>query len=239
MKLVAEYNYYLTAGYFTFSRELKPYGYFDIFQDMATRHVDEFSLGYDALFSKGIIWVLARVKYEIFHPIIHEMKIIGRTWPHPHRRFDTVRDYLLMDENGKVMAKGSSLWCLVDYQTGRLLSTSVVPFEGEFVEEYNYDGKFEKILYNKELLTDLGDYQVSLSDIDWNGHMNNAKYSEIVFDLLSKEEIKSLKGMEIDFLLQTFLLEKIELKGYDLEKEKIIVGYKGENACFIAKCLFK
>lgn len=238
MKLIAEYEYFLSAGYYTFSRELKPYGYFDVFQDMASRHVKEFNMDYDALFPKGIIWVLARVRYEVIHPIAYGMKIIGRTWPHPHRRFDTLRDYLLLNENGIIMAKGTSLWCLVDYQSGKLLPMSFAPIEGEFVDEYNYEDRIERINYDKEKLVSLGNYKVCISDIDWNGHMNNAKYSELVFNLLSKEEACALKGMEINFLLQTFLSEEIELKGYSFDKEKIIIGYKGEYACFVAKCTF-
>ena len=237
MKLVGEYTYKLTSAHYSLFRELKPYGYFDMFQDMASKHAESLNVDYDTLFPKGIIWVLARVKYEMINKITPGMKIVGKTWPHPSGRFDSIRDYLLLDESGNIMAKGSSLWCLVNFNNGRLLPTNVAPIEGDFYEESVFENKLEKISYDENKLVELGSYKVVLSDIDWNGHMNNAKYTEVVFNLLSKEEARILKGMEVNYLLQMFLDEEMALKGYRNEKEIIIVGYKGEHACFIAKCI--
>ncbi len=238
MKLYYEHTYDLTSGYFDYNRHLRPYGYFDLFQDLASKHAGVLNIDFDALFPKGIIWVLARTKYEVIKKDKGHV-YLGCTWPHVSSRFDMVRDYMLKNENNEVVALGSSVWCLVDYKSGRLIPSSNASIDGEFLTESVFQNKLEKITFDESKLVDYGMHTVLLSDLDWNGHMNNARYSELVFNLLTKEDANKLISMELNYLEQMFLEESMTLKGYRNENEIIVVGIKGEHYCFSAKCILE
>ena len=190
---------------------------------MASMHASKLNVGFDDLMKNNITWVLARVKFEKVSKIYQDLPLVGKTWPHPHNRFDSVRDYLIFDDKGNVLAKGSSLWCLINFKTGRLLPTNSAPIEGDFVEDSVYENKLEKINYDETLLESLSTYRVVLSDIDCNQHMNNAKYAELVYNLLTKEESELLNSMEINYLQQAFLGDELNLKGYRILNEIIIL----------------
>jgi acyl-ACP thioesterase len=238
MKLIDSYKFNLPSSYYV-NDLLKPYGYFDIFQELASKHASKLGIGFEDLSVKNITWVLARVKYEIVNKISIGISLVGHTWPHPHSRFDSIRDYLIYDDNGNLMAKGTSVWCLINFSNGRLLPTSCAPIEGDFVEDYVYETKLEKISYEECLLENYGVYRVKEDDIDCNKHMNNAKYGEVVFSKLNEDEFNSLVSIEINYLLQAYLEDEILLKGYRKDNQKFIIGYKGEHICFIAKCEMK
>ena len=52
MKLIEEYKFSLPSSYYSFNKELKPFGYFDIFQSMASMHASKLNVGFDDLMKK-------------------------------------------------------------------------------------------------------------------------------------------------------------------------------------------
>ena len=64
MKLELDRKYYLRFSDFDKFSNIKPSSVLDIFQDIASAHAELLEIGFNALDSKNLLWVVARTKFE-------------------------------------------------------------------------------------------------------------------------------------------------------------------------------
>ena len=90
-------------------------------------------------------------------------------------------------------------------------------------------------------LEKLGERKILYSDIDGNGHMNNARYGSFVMDFLPSEyQNKSWSDFRINYNKEAVLGEMIELYGTFCDENKKIsmIGKQGQNICFEAELFY-
>lgn len=237
MKLIKEINFRLTTGAFDCYDRIRPYAIFDLFQEIAGIHAEEMNIGFQKLLSKDIIWVLARNKYTIEHQIKVSSVVTVKTWPHPYGHFDCVRDYEIYDESGNLCVRGSSKWCLVNINSMKIVPMTNANVEGEHYEKNTYDEHFSKIEFDQKSKCEIvGKHIVQMSDLDHNGHMNNAKYAELLCNVLELNEAQKIISVEMNYLKQLFLHDIITLKMIKKDHETILIGEKDETCCFVCRC---
>jgi hypothetical protein len=93
----------------------------------------------------------------------------------------------------------------------------------------------------KEGLAKVGERRAAYSDIDYNGHVNNARYVQWIQDIVDNEKLTGARAMRIDinYLSEVKKGENIEFWTVPLEK-----AAKDEYALFIegrrdAKSVFR
>ena len=123
-KLIYQKKYTYTVMNRTCFDEIAPWSVLDIFQDVASGHVEEYHLCFDGMLSKGLIWVLVRTKYQVINdPKPSNKELYVTTWQSEQARADFTRDYIIKDKDGNILIKGSSKWCLIDINTRRIAPT--------------------------------------------------------------------------------------------------------------------
>ena len=145
--------------------------------------------------------------------------------------FEFDRDFFVEDENGKILLRGTSKWCVVDATTRRLAKMQQLKLPVAEQMERAFDQKFFK---TEAFVPDFAPdyvYGVSAADIDANGHMNNSVYAKIVFDALGGNK-KSIKTFQLNFLKEAFCGQRIDIFCKKVEAGVLIVGKKceGENS---------
>ena len=108
-----------------------PQSLLTFFQDIAGEHASNLGVGYQPMIDKDLIWVIVRSKYTLYENPIVDKKYILSTWPQPKGNIDFVRDYLISDEDGNIIAKGTSKWCVTNFKTRRLVRAREVNFNNE------------------------------------------------------------------------------------------------------------
>lgn len=197
-------------------------------QDVAGIHGEMLNVGFEKLQARNIIWVLLRSKFEVVkEPKLFE-EVIIETWPHTPSKIDFDRDYVIKNIDGEVLVKATSKWCLVDSIERTILRANKVNME---IEEYTplYDS-FPKIKYDKTLFTYVNKFKVLNHHLDHNGHMNNAYYAEMVYDVLNMH----IKEFEINYIKEAHLDDEIDIYTF-FDEEKYIMGMVKEEVCFICK----
>lgn len=151
-------------------------------QEIAGEHCERISFSYGQLAQRGLFWAVVRNRLQI-----HRMPTVGeqirlRTWPMPTTRTAYPRATEALDQNGEVLFRSVSLWVLMD----RDQRTMVLPAKSDVVVEGVLLGTEPEGPRSLPPLTegDCRTRQVCYTDLDRNGHMNNAKYLDWVFDLL-------------------------------------------------------
>ena len=164
---------------------LKPSMILFFAQEIAGRHCVQLEVDYDTLEKKRLFWAVTRHKVQITRLPMRGETIRIETWPMPTTRVDYPRSMVAYDANGNELFRSISLWVLMDLDTRSMIlpgksGISVVgTLRGN--ELSSPLGLMAKPLNNHRQRT------VSFTDLDRNGHMNNTRYLDWIYDLLPSD----------------------------------------------------
>ena len=151
-------------------------------QEVAGNHFSLLAMDYETLAQRGLFWAITRNKVQITRLPVRGEKIRLETWPMPTTRVAYPRSIVAYDEDGNEVFRSITLWVLMD-----LGSRSMVLPGKSGIEVAG-------TLRGNELTSPLGlpakalanrrSRSVCFTDLDRNGHMNNTKYLDWIYDLL-------------------------------------------------------
>lgn len=219
---------------------LKPYIYFDFFQDIAGFHAESLGFGYDNTIKKNIAWILMKNKVTIYeYPKPYEILTI-KTYPTEKSKIDFIRDYEVKDESDRIIARGTSQWCLVDIINKKILRTNVLDFPNDLNEPSFYQEKISKINFNDyDELNKKIEYITRYSDIDHYHHTNNARYAEMIYNAIDLRNI-FVKEITLNYNIETPVNKKITIYIKDnIINNKLIAEGGGLNESNNASFTFK
>lgn len=221
----------LYNSYFDFNDRLTAKSILSIFQDVASIHAEEIGVGYESMLSNNLYWVLSRVKFDIIRmPKINEVVIV-ETWPHVKGRIDFDRDMRILSENGDLLVKATSKWCVIDATSRMLSRTDNVNYEGEYYTDVNYGDRFNKIVLPSDQMEEKFKYRVRFSDLDHNKHMNNTNYANLVSNAINN---KKFNHFEINFINECRLGDEIATYSCNSESEEYVLGKVNNSTVFNA-----
>ena len=195
------------------NNRLKLSSFFNYMQDVASAHADNLNVGWKALQTEGLFWVLSWMKIDFENYPKFEDVIKIKTWPKGKYKLYALRDFILSDGNLEIYGKASSAWLLLNLQTKRINDLNKflinIPYSPNdhalnvLPEKINLENSKETFLYK----------QVDYTDIDINEHVNNAKYIEYIqncYDLDFHKNYK-IKSLTVSFNSETKFGDKLEL----------------------------
>lgn len=151
-------------------------------QEVAGHHSDLLSLSYDELASRGLFWAVIRNRVQVTRLPRSGETITLETWPMPTTRTAYPRSTVAYDAQGQELFRSVSLWILMDRNTRAM----VLPGNSGVIVEGTLRGTelaAPRSLAPKPMTNDRSRC-VCFTDLDRNGHMNNARYLDWITDLL-------------------------------------------------------
>ncbi len=228
-----EKDYYLRASDFESNFTLKPSSILDIFQDVAGCHANDLGSGFIDLVKRNLAWVLISTKYELYKNPPMYSTLRAKTWPLKSNGVKFQREYLLYLD-GELVAKGTSMWTIIDYKERRVsVQKEIYSSMESMATETNFDEKLKK-------LSDFeSEYSVQVSpkrsEIDINRHLNNIYYSTLVVDNMRSTLNESVRKFQIDYNKEVLLNDIIDLH-FKREGDKVFSkGNVGERNAFIVE----
>ena len=179
---------------------MQPAAMLDIFQDLAITHAEELGIGRAPMLEKGVVWVVVRAKLEVVQQPKHNTVVTVRTWPHSLSKFSFIRDFSMRDERGVELVKATQEWVLMDYKARRFASAKDA-YHGphDFDDARAFEKKPRKIadfkIEGEPALTIVP----SFSDIDVNGHVNNAMYANYIINAVHPGPDFCMRTLQIDY----------------------------------------
>lgn len=198
---------------------LKPSAMLLYIQQTAGEHSDSYDLTYEALAQRGIFWAVIRHKIEVTRLPRENEKITLETWPMPTTRVAFPRSTMAYDQQGNVLFRSICLWILMDLNTRSMLlpGKSGVDVAGFL--------RGDELPTPKSLLplplANSNPRCVVFSDLDRNGHMNNARYLDWVQDLLPSDHHRDHPIRE---LTMSYINEALEGQNLDLTWDRDEAG---------------
>lgn len=197
-------DHLLNTGDVDFKKQMKISTMLYFFQEIAVKHATLMGVGFDEMQSKGMFWVLAKIKIKIHAFPNLDDKIIIKSWPKPSRFAMYTRDYQILDKSGNILIAASSVWCILNTSDHSLYKgESPIP-PMEYLTENAIADRLKHISLAEEFQnaeTLLFKKTIRYSDVDYNMHFNNTRFGEIVMDCFSLDFLSenTIDTVQINF----------------------------------------
>ena len=217
---------------------LKPANLFRFFQDIALKATEEVGADSISLSKRGIDWVITRMDVDIKRLPHCNEKITVCTYPGKDLAMLYPRYFYILDSNNEIIVRSSSIWALIDAKTRKVIvdKDTIKRLPGEHQDfELPLPSKIAPS-ENKELIETR---TIHYSDLDFNCHMNNVRYVELLMDIHDFEFYKSHRPSFISLNYIREIKEKEKVSVYsNKENPEIIEVQVDSSTSFLAKVTF-
>lgn len=162
---------------------------FNLFQDIADLHAEKLGLGYNFCVENFMTWVGTNYHIKINQLPVRDEEFILKTWPTASSGITAIRDFELVNKEGKGLIQASSSWALIDLNRKRPVSIQKYMGDLTLLSERAIEGDLKKIDLPEIFDTSFNEV-IRLDDIDINQHVNNAVYPSFLMDGLEETFIK-------------------------------------------------
>ncbi|MDD3119363.1 MAG: thioesterase [Victivallales bacterium] len=174
----------------------------DYLQEAAARHTNSRGIGMFQLRSRNRFWVLSRLRIDLTDYPVWNESVTVETWPKGSRLVVAARDFRLTGADGRPLGVATSQWLLLNAATRKPGSLEIVTTAFPQLPEVPpaIDAPPPKVprlpRYDHQIIRKPG-----FSDIDLNGHLNNARYFDWVVDALPPEcHARRIASVAINYL---------------------------------------
>ena len=186
---------------------------------------------------RGLAFLLTRVAIRIYHPLWTHEEIDVQTWVCDGHglAFDRCFRILRGDE---VVAEAFSVWALMELGSQKLLRRDQFsyPFPGDEPLKLDLPLRF-RVPHVEEMLL-AGHRSIVYSDIDYNGHMNNTRYPDMLCDFTPEICDRQITGVVLSYLHEAAFGKTLAVYRKDNGEEHLFrtVDEDG-NTCLEARLL--
>jgi len=227
------------------SWRLKPTSFMNLAQEAAGLHAVHLGFGYDDLIVNNTAWILSRVHIEFLDTPTWRENITLTTWHKGLNRLFYLRDFILTDENGKERAKATTSWLVLNLETRRLVRDPQLMEEGTVNLENAIETPADKVQLPKDVEPVLAfEHVVGYSDVDMNGHANNAMYMQWAMDAVDYDiaSARPVRELTINFNHETKAGDSVALYRYVVEQEDglhvFVEGKVSDVSAFCVEMIF-
>ncbi|MDR2864029.1 MAG: acyl-ACP thioesterase [Spirochaetaceae bacterium] len=177
---------------------ITPFALFNYFQDAAESHAEIIGVGREAMESRKQLWVLSRISVFIEKRAKLDQEVLIQSWPRGFDRLFCVRDYTLADLSNNIIVRARSGWLVLDAEKHRPLRPQSL--ELSLPENKNLDALpfLLPALAARDELRKTSERTALYSDIDFNAHVNNARYVQWIQDISDADSLKNAHEIRID-----------------------------------------
>ena len=180
-------------------REMRPGEVLACMQETANHQFRTHAQSLDALRdTKGVGFILSRIAIDFLQPVYayESVRLVtatcaGHGFCFP-RRFEMIR-------GGETVARAMSQWAMVRVSDRTLLRVEQAPLGFGDEPEIAVDMPLRFRVPRELVFERVGQRRVAYSDLDYNMHMNNTKYPNMVCDFLPDVTTLRVRGMSLSY----------------------------------------
>lgn len=210
-----------------------------LFSEMAGEDYEGRGLGHTILWEHGQAFLLSRMSLRFHRKPRYSEQTIAVTWERFSKGVFFYRDYEIRNESGELLISGTSLWFLINPLSREVLRPNMILGGIRTGDPETADCAPCKKVPRNNSLPILGSRPIYFSDIDANGHVNNAVYGKIADDFLPDDYRKrGVRDVFIEFKTETVKGDTLLIKGAPTENGFIVQGMSGEMYAFGVEFVF-
>jgi acyl-ACP thioesterase len=226
------------------SGRLKPASFMNLAQEAAGQHAVYLGFGYDDLIVTNTAWILSRVHIRFVDTPMWKDDVVLSTWHKGLNRLFFVRDFRLTEKEGRTRVEATTSWLVMNLETRRLVRDPQLREGSECLEDV-IATPAGKVQMPKDVEPQLMfEHLVAYSDIDVNGHANNAMYMQWAMDAVDYDiaSTRPVKEVTINFNHETKAGDVVALYKSIIKTEDgrrvYVEGKVGDTSAFCVEIIF-
>ena len=180
-------------------RHVRPSQMLVYMQETANYHMQSVGQSLDDVRDQnGLAFILTRLTVNFHRPLLAHENINVRTWIGEGKGLNFPRCFSVERENGEIAAQGASQWALIDLKTH--LPVKASSFSFAYAPEEPLPITTPRRFVLPEKMVEVGQRRIVYSDVDYNGHMNNTRYPDMLCDFLPDGIVPHIRTMHFSYL---------------------------------------
>lgn len=209
-------------------------------QEVSNHHMESCGLSLDRLRDeKRLAFILSKIRMRLYQPLYAFENIEVQTWTCEGRGFAISRFYRIM-RGDCVIADADTTWALVNIDNKSLVrqeDIDIYSFENE--PTVTLDIPLRLRFPRGAELESVGSRRIVYSDLDYNMHMNNTRYPDMLCDFMSEDEIGAVKGFVLSYVHEAAMGDVLDVRTVRCGEERYFrtVNEAGDT-CLEAAVIF-
>ncbi|MBR5135345.1 MAG: hypothetical protein IKV35_07080 [Clostridia bacterium] len=216
-------------------RLLTPTAQLQYQQEAGERHFGEGNLGFETIAQFGMAFLLLQNNAVIYRRPTANEDVVIKTWSHSVKGVKFFRAYRFEDTDGNTLIDSTATFVLVDVNAHTMLRPSQFPVEIAHHGDLPHSCPLPEKLKMPAETEACGEHRVMLSQLDFNGHLNNTRYADIVFDHLPVDAAQTMTGFSIAFVHEAKWNDTLRLSYARTENGYMMTAENGDDTCFTAQ----
>lgn len=217
------------------NREVHPSGVLMFMQETGNRQFEAAGRPLDGIRDEqGVGFILSRIAIDMPSPIHAYEDIAVETFTCKSRGFTFPRGWEIRRE-GEVVARAMSQWALVRIADRSLVRADEFPMSFGDEPELQTEMPLRFRIPRELAFEQVGERRIAFSDIDYNMHMNNTKYPDMLCDFLADPAHTRVTGVSLAYCKEAAYGDTLIVERADAgEGIYYIRTRKGEETCLEA-----
>ena len=211
---------------------------FRYFQDIALLATESKGVDSISLSKRNIDWVITRMTVQIKRLPKCDEEIVVCTHPGKDMAMLYPRYFYIMDAKGEIIVSSSSIWALIDNTTRKVIVDRDVIAKLP-PESYDCQPDLPEKLAESPNKRFIEKRTIHYSDLDFNSHMNNVRYVELLMDVHDTAfyDTHSVKRISLNYMRELKEKEAVEVFT-DASSPETISVYNADGLSFLGKVEF-
>ncbi len=204
-------------------------------QDVSEKNLAALGLGYEKMAQDGIVFLLITNSVKIGRMPVHGETITMKTHPRGLAGAQFYRDFIVYSNSEKIIEIMQTS-VITNTRTHKLLRPAQFLDYGVFSpEKIPAEERISKVAV-PDALPLVGEHTVRYSDLDYNTHLNNAVYANILDDFLpGGHEGRQYARVQINYLAESRLGDTLRIYAQE-EDGRILMQGINERGCGFTAC---
>ena len=220
------------------NRVVRPTQILVFMQEASNHHIKALGTDLDKLRDEqGLAFILSKIRLALYKPLYAFEEITVETWTVESRGFSFNRFFRII-RGDEVIAAADTTWALISLNNGELCRVDAFDFKFEHDAPMDIGLPARFRVPKNEFLDYIGERKIVYSDLDYNMHMNNTKYADMLCDFMPYDVIPKIKGISLSYLHEAAFGDNIKIfSAHDSEKFDFRTVNEDGKVCLEAQVL--
>ena len=181
-------------------RLVRPSALLVYMQETSNRHVADVGMTLDQLRDqKDLAFIVSKIRIDIHRRPTAFEKISVETWTVEPKGFSSVRCFRILSGD-EIIAECDSTWALIDTKEKKLHKFDETGYVFENEEGLTLCAPSRTRAPSGMDLQKVSERPILYSDLDYNMHMNNTRYPDMLCDYMPMEDVDRISGITLSYL---------------------------------------